>query len=958
MVKEFKAVRDPMLRYLAEIGWEYIEPIECNEMRGGTSGLFLNPILKQKLKELNKGIIEDEQQVIEVIKKLENQRANIQGNRELLDFLRGEKTIYVEKEKRELHIRLIDFENPENNVFHVTKELEFVDIKQGRADIVLFINGIPVIVIETKSPTIDDPIEEAFAQVRRYHEEIPEFMKIVQIFSLSDGIELRYGSVWNLRRKDLYRWKIKRISLEELTKTFFDKKTILDLISDYIVFYSQDDELFKFILKQHQIRAVEKIIERALEKGKDCGLIWHTQGSGKTLTMIIAANKLRKLTSLEKPTIIIVVDRRELEAQMKTNLKAFGFEPEVAESRIHLQKLLKTDYRGLIVTTIHKFEGIDEKINLRSNIFVFIDEAHRSQEGHLGNYMRGALPNAKYIGFTGTPIDRSAIGKGTFKNFGKYDPKGYLDKYSIKESIEDGTTVPLFYTLAPQELRLDKELLEKEFFDLVEREGIASIEQLNKLLDEAVRIKEFLKSPKRINTIAKFIAEHFKESVEPLGFKAFIVAVDREACALYKEALDKYLPKEYSEVVYTRNQKDDALLKKYHRDPDWERKIRRVFKSSDKLPKILIVTEKLLTGYDAPILYCIYLDKPMKDHTLLQAIARVNRPYDSFNKKKDAGIIVDFVGIFDNLKKALAFDSDTIEGAVADFDVLKKRFVELINKAQPYLKLMKGEIDDKTISKISERFSDPKERKKYSKLFKEIQSIYEILSPEIFLRKYLDDYKRLIKLYKLIQNIFRPKKEELYKDLLGKTRILVRKSVDLDGLVESLPVYRIDSKIVKVLEDDKSPDKTKIANLHRSITIHIQKNIKREPFLYSLGERAEEIIKRFEEKQIKTKEALEKLSEIAKQIATSEEEKAKIGLKDEEFNIYWTLKDNNVPGDLTRLAKSLFKTLDENKNWYMNKKVERNLRKKIYKQLLGIVKPNLLTRVVNSILEVHRRMIT
>jgi len=387
-----------------------------------------------------------------------------------------------------------------------------------------------------------------------------------------------------------------------------------------------DEELQKYILKQHQRRAIAKIIKRGLEGEKKKGLIWHTQGAYKTLTMIVTADELRKIPELENPTILVVVDRLEIESQIYQNFQAYGYPNIVrAESKKHLRELLEGDYRGLIITTIHKFERMPKYINERNNIIVLVNEAHRSQERDLGNYMRGALPNAFYFGFTGTPIDRTKVGRGTFIAFGYPPDEPYLDKYTIDESIEEGTTVPLYYTLAKTELHVDKETLEEEFSKVVEEEGIASIEGVNKIIEKAEKLKAVLKAKDRIDKIARHIAEHFTKFVEPLGFKAFIVAVNREACALYKEAIDKYLPSEYSKVVYTPDYKDSELLKKYHISDEEEKRIRKDFKSPDKLPKILIVTEKLLTGYDAPILYVMYLDKPLKDHTLLQAIAKVNR---------------------------------------------------------------------------------------------------------------------------------------------------------------------------------------------------------------------------------------------------------------------------------------------------------------------------------------------
>ena len=246
------------------------------------------------------------------------------------------------------------------------------------------------------------------------------------------------------------------------------------------------------------------------------------------------------------------------------NLEALEVGNTKNAKTIHeLNKLLKNDYRGIIVTMIHKFRDMPAKINERKNIFVLIDEAHRTTQGDLGNYLMAGIPKATYIGFTGTPIDKTVFGKGTFKTFGIDDEKGYLHKYSIQESIEDGTTLPLFYSIAPNELLVPKKTLEKEFLELSEAYGVNDFDELNKILEKAINIKNFLKGKKRIEKVAEYIANRYTENVEPLGYKAFLVAVDREACAFYKEALDKFLPTEYSIVVYTGNNNDSKFLKKF-----------------------------------------------------------------------------------------------------------------------------------------------------------------------------------------------------------------------------------------------------------------------------------------------------------------------------------------------------------------------------------------------------------
>ncbi len=465
----------------------------------------------------------------------------------------------------------------------------------------------------------------------RYHLETPELFVPEQLFTATDAIGFSYGVTWNTVRRNIFNWKDEEVGkLEAKVKSFCAIGQVLGLLKDYIVFAEKDEELNKYILRQHQTGAVKKVVSRALEPERKRGLVWHTQGSGKTFTMIKAAELLFKAPEADKPTVLLMIDRNELEDQMLKNLAALGLgNLEHATSISRLNKLLRDDYRGIIVTMIHKFRDMPADVNTRSNIYILIDEAHRTTGGDLGNFLMAGLPNASYIGFTGTPVDKTVYGRGTFKTFGCEDDKGYLHKYSIADSIEDGTTLPLYYNLASNEMLVPHETLDKEFLSLAEAEGVADIEELNKILERAVNLKNFLKGKERIHKVAQYVAEHYRENVEPLGYKAFLVGVDREACAHYKHALDEFLPPEYSEVVYTGNNNDSELLKEFHLDSKKEREIRKNFNKLDKLPKILIVTEKLLTGFDAPVLYAMYLDKPMRDHTLLQAIARVNRPYEN-----------------------------------------------------------------------------------------------------------------------------------------------------------------------------------------------------------------------------------------------------------------------------------------------------------------------------------------
>ena len=873
---ERETVQNPILKYAVDLKWQYLEPNTTLDLRDGETGIFFLETFKEKLVQLNPWLTSEN--VEEIVRELlERTRYNIEGNQKVLNYCRGMIPVFSKKKNRELNVRLFDFENPKNNIFQVTDELSFDNgIAWNRFDIVFYINGLPVMLVETKNPEKEEGINEAIEQIKRYHRESPEFMAYPLLFVASNLHDFVYGPTWNIEERYLYHWR-EGENLEETAKTFFDFKRVLSFLEDYIIFWEESGEVKKIVLATHQIRAVEKIVNRVLEGKKRQGLIWHTQGSGKTLSMIVAAHKLRKAPSLENPTLLIVVDRTELEEQMSRNLSNYGFPAvEVAESKKKLQKLLASDYRGLIVTLIHKFDRMPKKINERKNIIVFVDEAHRTQEGDLAVYMRSALPNAFYFGFTGTPIDKTDIGKGTFLTFGKDDaPNGYLDKYSIADSLADGTTVPINYTLAENKLLVPKDTLEKEFFQLIEDEAITSVEELDKkILDKALRLRNLLKAPSRIKKVAAFVVKHFKENVEPLGFKAFLVGVDREECAFLKEELDKYLPPEYSRVVYTPGHNDEELLKKYHLHENEERGIKKNFLKIDEYPKILIVTSKLLTGFDAPVLYAMYLDKPMNDHSLLQAIARVNRPFERRKETnpKTCGLIIDFIGIFEKLEKALRFDSADIKGVIVNIEEKKEEFAELIKQGKTYLELVGRKIDDKTVEKIVDYFSEREKRIEFLKFYRELESLYEIIAPDVFLRPYLEEYFLLSGILKVIKTHFGPK---IPGELWRKTVKLVQNRTGASGFERTLPVYPIDERTIKLIHQDSSPERVKIIKTHRSIKILIDNQGPREPFLYLFREKIEKILEDFDNKQIGTKEALRKLEELIQEINNAREEKEK-----------------------------------------------------------------------------------
>jgi len=924
------------LKVFLKLGWQYVAPDDALRMKGGESGMVFREIFIQQLQRLNPDFL-DHLMAEELIKKIETLPANIEGNFLAWEYLKGLKTVFVPTEKRERNVTFIDTENIDRNTFQVTDEFVFSNgMKTIRPDIVFLVNGIPVLFVETKAAHKIEGMSEALEQIKRYHRESPELLAVLQVYAITHLLKYYYSATWNTSEKLLFNWKAESGGdFEQLVKTFFDRQRVVKLLTDFILFTRQDDELRKIVLRPHQMKAIDKITKRAEDPEKQRGLVWHTQGSGKTFTMIIAAQKIIENPLFENPTVIMLVDRNELESQLFGNLTAVGMSNVVAKSKEHLQELLSGDRRGLIVTMIHKFYGMPKNINLRKNIFVLVDEAHRTTGGELGNYLMGAIPNATYIGFTGTPIDKTQYGKGTFITFGKDDSShGYLDKYSIAESIEDGTTVPLYYTLAPNELLADKELLENDFLDLKEAEGISDVEELNKVLERAVTIKNMLKNKERVEKVVQYVANHFLNTVEPMGYKAFLVGVDREACALYKQELDKYLPADYSQVVYSPFYNDPPELAKYHLSDIEEKRIRKSFRKANELPKILIVTEKLLTGFDAPILYCMYLDKPMRDHVLLQAIARVNRPYeDDEGRKKASGFVLDFVGIFDNLEKALAFDSQDIFGIVKDIDELKERFKAEMEKAKTdYLPIIGGKKQDKAVEALLNYFLDEKIRNEYYQFFKELSAIYEIISPDAFLRDYLDDYETLSSMFRILRENY-DRSVDIDKDFTRKTIELVKKHTKSGDIQPALEVFEIDENTLKKIEQSKASDIEKVFNLIKSLEKTVAREGETSPYLKSIAEKAEMLVQLFQNRQKSTQETLNELKKIIEEINTAKKEREEKNMTAEIFSIYWIL-DRAGFENATSMANQMEKVFEEYPHWQKSNKHGIKIRQKLYEVMV------------------------
>jgi len=937
---EHKTVQSRILEYAEAIGWTVVSREEAEQWRGfdpvappaeraRNRSLFLDDLLDAKVREFNPRYAEAEGALLGKFRHL---HTDIYGNRDFVEHLRNRGKFFDHEENRERDLILIDYDDPTRNVYEVTEEWAFHNGHYGtREDVVFLINGIPVLVIECKNANKDEAIALGVDQIRRYHRETPELFVSQQLFTATDAIGFSYGVSWNLVRRNIFNWKDEEVGkLEAKVKSFCAIPQVLAFLKDYIIFAEKDEELNKYILCQHQTGAVEATVRRALDPKRTRGLVWHTQGSGKTFTMIKTAERLFRAPEADKPTVLLMIDRNELEDQLLKNLAALDLgNLEHADSIARLNQLLKDDYRGIIVTMIHKFRDMPANLNTRSNIYVLIDEAHRTTGGDLGNFLMAGLPNATFLGFTGTPVDKTAYGKGTFKTFGCEDDQGYLHKYSIADSIKDGTTLPLYYQLAPNEMLVPHEILDKEFLSLAEAEGVADIEELNKILERAVNLRNFLKGKERIQKVAKFVADHYRENVEPLGYKAFLVGVDREACALYKHALDKFLPPGYSEVVYTGNNNDSALLKEFHLDPKKERQIRKSFSKLDQLPKILIVTEKLLTGFDAPVLYAMYLDKPMRDHTLLQAIARVNRPYENEAQEmvKPHGFVLDFVGIFDKLEKALAFDSDEINAIVKDLKLLKVLFKnKMESRAPEYLSLIERNFNDKDVDTLIEHFRDPERRKGFFKEYKEIEMLYEIISPDAFLRPFIADYLTLTSIYQIVRKAY-AKRVQVDREFQRKTNHLVQDQVGSNGVQYMNELVEINADTIELIKKRQGSDGTKVINLVKSIE-KLAEEHSEDPYLIAMAERALAVQESFEDRQISTADALNALLKEVEKNEVRKKEQAEKAFDGLTYFVYRSLLDAKIQ-NAEAVSRKIRQAFTDYPGWKRSEYALRELRKQV-----------------------------
>ncbi|MCR5193264.1 MAG: HsdR family type I site-specific deoxyribonuclease, partial [Bacteroidales bacterium] len=600
-----------------------------SELHREITEVMVETEVKDALIRLNPEIAAQPDRADEVIYKLRsillsvNSTGLVRANEEFAKWLRGEMSMPFGTNYAHVPVRLIDFEHPANNSFWLVNQFSVRNRETKRPDVVMFVNGLPLVVGETKTPVRPAVswLDAASDIHDGYENSVPELFVPNVLSFATEGKNLFYGAV----RTPLEFWSAWRLNegaeeaelpgLEAVAaelKQLLAPKTLLDILYNFTTYTTNKSrQRTKVVCRYQQYEGANKIVERVLENKIKKGLIWHFQGSGKSLLMLFAAQKMRRLPALKNPTVMIVVDRIDLDSQTQN---VFKEAPNVmsTEDIETLINYLENDSRYIIITTIFKFKDAKPNINRRDNIIVMVDEAHRTQEGDLGQRMRAALPNAFFFGLTGTPINKSE--HNTFWTFGATEDKGgYMSRYSFEDALRDEAILPLHFEPRLLDIHIDREKVDEEFERITnELDEDAKITLSNK----AAKMLEFLKSPDRITTICKDIAQHYRDKVEPQGFKAMIVTPDREACHLYKMGLNNYFPDSASAVVISTSGKgDDELKKLYSLTKDEQEKLIEKFNKPESELKFLIVTAKLLTGFDSPILQTMYLDKALKDHT-------------------------------------------------------------------------------------------------------------------------------------------------------------------------------------------------------------------------------------------------------------------------------------------------------------------------------------------------------
>ena len=875
---------------------------------------------------------------------------------------------------RGILLQVLDFENPQNNHFLACNQLHFESKMPKRPDIVLFVNGLPLVVCELKNPLDENAtLQNAYNQLQTYKAQIPTLFIPNVLCMVSDGLNSKVGSlsgdfvrfmVWKNEESNtqmpLMPDVLKPHNLLEFTRFFvlFEKETFNDKTG------LSTTKIIKKIAAYHQYYAVQKAIESArsaMNGDKRGGVVWHTQGSGKSLTMVFFSAKA--IMSFANPTLLIITDRNDLDEQLfSTFAKAkelLRTEPILATSTQDLKAKLKRASGGIVFSTIQKFRSEKESfecLSKRENILVLCDEAHRSQYGfearldeeaqlHYGyaKYLRDALPNATYLGFSGTPIEKADA--DTRRVFGEY-----IDIYDIARAVEDKATLPIFY-----ESRLAKIALSTEGQELLNAldSKLSQSEEQEKINAKATRLCEIVGAKERLQTIAKDILEHFTQRQKILQGKAMIVCMSREIAVSLYEQIVHLKPSWHNEdstkgkikVIITAKSDDGAKISQYHTSKAQRSEIAKRLKSIDDELQMVIVCDMWLTGFDVPPLHTLYMDKFLSGHNLMQAIARVNRVY----KDKPAGLVVDYLGIANELKNALEFYTQS--GGKGAFIQDKTKIIEKMQENYEITAQMLQGMNYLQYFRL----------KAQDKLAFIAQVLETILAQENGKKRFLDNATRLLKSYVMAlpcEEAEKIAKDVAFFDLIKRTLKKYEREEEGKSLVPQSAIKQIindaivSEGVVNILDSIAKPNLSILSEEFLSeLASHKHKNLALQTLqkllndelsarlhstlsAKSLIERLQTTMRKYQNNLISVVEAIEELIALSKELIASDTQRKEMGLKDYEFAFYEAIAQNKSAKEvmskreLKELAIAIFQTLRQNVSldWQHKESVRAKLR--------------------------------
>ena len=814
--------RDGVVRRIEQLGWEGSADESLN--RASEEVIRVDDLLPALIR-LNPAIAEEPRRADEVIARLRaillsvGNDGLVASNEEFVQWMCGRRTIRYVGTSDDTLVRLIDFDSVEANILRVTTEATFRAGREWRRfDVVLWVNGLPLVVGETKSPT---DVNLSWLNGAKdihdvYERKVPGFFVPNVLSFATEGREFRYGAI----HQPPEHWKNWSVTTDPIlppglpnvmrsVELLLTPRLVLEMLRHFTLYSSERTQVgairTKIIARYQQEEAVRVIIARCLHPTKRQGLLWHHQGSGKTYILAFASSKLRRQTGLDAPTIVVVLDRLDLIEQAQSEFESIGLSGlKPARNIEELRRLLSDDARGVIITTIFRFKDAG-LLNERSNIVVMVDEAHRTQEGRLGRDMRQALPYATFIGLTGTPITNRD--RDTWKTYGDpQDPDGVLNRYTVERSIHDKATLPVHVETRLVNFHFDAPTLQEAFDELADTEGLDE-DQRDMLARKGSHISVVVGAPGRISAVCEDIVTHYRAKLAPLGLKAQVVAYNRAACVAYYQAISALLKEgEEATVVMTTNKKEDpSEWDRWDIDRDEEAVIKDRFRDPTDPLKILIVTAKLLTGFNAPTAGVMYLDKPLRAHTLFQAVCRTNRPWINplTGQEKLYGLIVDYVGIGAELARAVAIKPSTFdEPSSGDVATLLAELTKTVIQASgQFATIDRSQPDFEQIFAAQQILDTPEKRDKFAGQFMRCHELFEFLWPAPELRTIEDQYRFLAKVYASIKPS-QAANHLLWHRLGAKTAAIVYEH--LTGITiekDHLETVAMDAELLEVLKD-------------------------------------------------------------------------------------------------------------------------------------------------------------